>query len=149
MIGTRGRTRVLRRSRLGPSLDAGVLLVRLPVPLLEECTWTAEDWASPMAIRRTGRLGRTIASSIALHASLALVTAVSEGTAWTTESIERALPPGDVPDAAENQEPPWEVRTAVVVAELLQLTRLNQGVSVAVVIGVIDEPEPAQNEQTD
>jgi hypothetical protein len=72
-----------------------------------------------------------------------------EGPAWAAEAIECALPPGEVTDAAENQKPPGEVRAAVVAAELLHLTRLNQGVPVAVVIGIIDEPEPTQNEQTD
>ena len=86
---------------------------------------------------------------MALDASLAMVTAVSEEAAGATKAVERALPPGEVTDAGENQEAPGEVRITVVVAELLHLTRLNQRVSVAVVIDIIDEPEPTQNEQTD
>ena len=136
-----GRRRVLR---------AAGLLVRLPVPLLEERARPAEDRAPPLVGRCCpGRLGRIIAHAIALHASLAIVTAVPEGTTRTTEAIERALPPGDVADAAENQQPPGEVRATPVVADGLRLAALDQGVPVAVVIGIVDQPEPTQNEQTD
>jgi hypothetical protein len=75
--------------------------------------------------------------------------ASGEGPAWAAKAIKRAFPPGNVSDAAENQQSPREVRATVVVAELLHLTRLNQSVPVAVVIGIVDEPEPTQNEETD
>jgi hypothetical protein len=86
---------------------------------------------------------------IALYASLAIVTAVPEGTTRPTEAIKRALPPGDVADAAENQQPPGEVRVTPVVTEVLRLAALDQGVPVAIFIRIIDQPEAAQNEQTD
>jgi hypothetical protein len=70
----------------------------------------------------------------------------SEGTARTTEAIERALPPGDKSDAAENQEPPGEVRATLVVAEVLRLACLDEGIPEAVVIRIVDQPEPTQSE---
>jgi len=80
------------------------------------------------------------------------MTAVQEGserTSRTTEAIECAFPPGDKSDAAENQEPPGEVRATLVVAEVLRLAGLDEGVPEAVVVRIVDQPEPTQNEKSD
>jgi len=70
----------------------------------------------------------------------------SKGTARTTEAIERTLPPCGKSDTAENQEPPGEVRTTLVVAEFLRLAGLDEGIPEAVVIRIIDQPERTQSE---
>src|SRR5215213_1862473 len=99
-------------------LSTASRFVRLPVPLLEERTWPAEDRATPLLGRGCSRrLGWIIAHAIALHASPTIVTTVREGTIWTTEAIECALPPGDVADAPENHQPPREVGSVVVTAQ--------------------------------
>jgi hypothetical protein len=129
---------------------AGGLLVRLPVPLLEEPARPAEDRATALAGRWcSGCLGRAIARAVALHASLAVIAAVPERSARTAEAIERALPPGDVADAAENHQPPREVRTAPVVTDSLRLAALDERIPIPIVIRIVDQPEPTQNEQTD
>src|SRR5918995_1620810 len=89
---------------------------------------------------------RTLPGPIALHAPGVMMPAVPEGTAWTTEAIERALAPSDVADAAENHQPPGEIRTVVVAPHpsRLPLAALDQGVPVAIFITVIDQPEPTQ-----
>jgi hypothetical protein len=131
-------------------MRAGVFLVRLPVPLVEVRTRPAEDQASPLAVRLcAGCLSRTITHSVSLYTSFAMMTAVpegSEGTARTTEAIERTFPPGDVPNATENQEAPGKVRATLVVAKLLHLAGLDQGVPEAIVIRIVDQPEPTENE---
>jgi hypothetical protein len=124
--------------------------VRLSVPLLEERARPAEDWTTPLLGRwSTGRLGRIIAHAITLHAALAVVTAAPEGTTRTTEAIECALPPGDVADATQNHQPPREVGSVVVSPHTGRLPGLHQGVPVAVIIRIVDQPEPNENEQSD
>jgi hypothetical protein len=100
--------------------------------------------------RRCARsLDLAIVRAVTLHTPLTLVTAVPERPTRTAEAIERTLPPGDVADAAEKHQPPREVRTTLVVADRLPLAALDQRVSKAVVIGIVDEPEPTQDEEAD
>jgi hypothetical protein len=96
---------------------------------------------------RIRRLSRSAASAVRLDATLAV--APVERAAWATKAIERALSPGDVADAAENHETPGEVRTAVIVPYLGRLPALDRCVPESVVIGVVDQPVPAEHEQAD
>jgi hypothetical protein len=87
-----------------------------------------------------------VVNSVPLHAALSVATASIEGSARAAKAIECAFPPGDVTDAAKNQQSPGEVRAVVMTAEILGLASLDQGVPVAVIIGIVDQPEPTQNE---
>jgi len=124
--------------------------MRLPVPLVEEGARSTEPRTETLpGWSRTCRPGRSVATPVVLDAALAVPMAAVEGTARTTEAIERAFPPGDVPDAAENHQTPGEVGTVVVAPHLGRRPALDQAVPETVVIGIVDQPEPAEHEQTD
>jgi len=124
--------------------------MRLPVPLVEEGARATEPRAETLAgWSRTCRLGRIGATPIVLDAPLAVSMATAEGAARATEAIERALSPGDVADAAENHQTPGEVGTIVIAPHPGRLPALHEAVPEPVVIGIVDQPEPAEYEQTD
>jgi len=131
-------------------LPPRLLFVRLPVPVIKVRARPTEDRATPLTVRLCdGCLSRTIARSVTLHTSLAVLTAVPkgrEGTARTAETIERTFPPRDEPDATKNQEPPGEVRATLVMADVLRLASLDQGVPVPIVVRIVDQPVPPENE---
>ncbi len=123
------------------------LLMRLPVPLIEECARAAQAAAESLAgVRPTLRLHRAVASAVLLNTALA----VAEGAARAVEAVEGALAPGEVANAADDQQTPGEVRAAMTPhAHVARLTGLDQRVTIAIVVSIADQPEPSEDQQAD
>lgn len=130
---------VLRRGRL----------VCFAVPIVKHRARPAEHPPLLRLLLLSLRWRVAVARAIALDTALTIAAARTERSPRTTEAIERALAPGDVPDAADDQQTPRKIGATAIVADVAGLPGLDQGIGITILIRIVDQPEPTENEEDD